>query len=133
MATIEPPAPIDLLQAPHAEDDAVDVDAEHPAVTGEVVTRAADAGVEEREVDAAAIVSQASGSETSKPVARSSGSTAVPSSSSRRTTAAPIPDALPVTSALRNKDDLAHVLALLDQPVGVGSLGRGDTPRRPPA
>ena len=40
-----------LLEASHAEDDAVDVDAEHPAVSGEVVPRATDAGVEECEVD----------------------------------------------------------------------------------
>ena len=50
VATIEPPAPY-LLQAPHAEDDAVDVDADHSPVAGEVIARPSDAGVQEREVD----------------------------------------------------------------------------------
>ena len=42
----------DLLHSPYAEHDTVDVCADHPPVAGEVVPRAADAGVEEREVRA---------------------------------------------------------------------------------
>src|SRR5687767_13932117 len=70
--------------------------------------------------------SHAAGSATSKPVARSRDCTDVPSSSSRPTTAAPIPDAPPVTMALRNKDDLPDVLSVLDQPVGVRRLREGE-------
>src|SRR5438128_6771304 len=66
--------------------------------------------------------SHAPASRTSKPVARSSTSTSNPSSSSRAAIAAPIPDAPPVTSALRGKDDLARALARLDQAVRVGGL-----------
>src|SRR4051812_3999611 len=61
--------------------------------------------------------SQAAASATSTPVARSSERTSHPSASSSATAAAPIPDAPPVTSALRNKDDLSHVAAVLDQGV----------------
>src|SRR5687768_4095086 len=64
--------------------------------------------------------SQAAASATSKPFTRSSTRTSAPSASSRSTSARPIPDAPPVTSAVSgNKDDLAHVPALLDQTVSV--------------
>src|SRR5262245_774776 len=73
---------------------------------------------------AASTFSHCAGSETSKPVARSSTRTSVPFSSSARTTAAPMPDAPPVTMALRNEDNLPHVATVVDEPVGCGGLGK---------
>src|SRR5262245_20857906 len=69
--------------------------------------------------------SHARGSVTSKPSTTSSTCTAVPSRSSAATIAAPIPERPPVTSALRNEDNLPHVLALLHQPVRRGGIGQG--------
>ena len=108
----------------HAEDDAVDVrrpDAPVLLVRQPRTSLAGhDAGVQARELDRRT-ASQAAGSETSNPSARSSTCTSTPSASSRSTIARPIPDAPPVTSAdSGNKHDLADVLALLDQPVRVG-------------
>src|SRR5215211_264195 len=69
------------------------------------------------------IACQAVGSDTSKPVTRSSSCTAAPSRSSRSTSARPIPPAAPVTSAVSgNKDDLPDVPPRLDQLVRVASL-----------
>src|SRR6266508_5421370 len=71
---------------------------------------------------AGSTLSHCAGSETSKPVARSSTRTSVPSASSVAATAAPIPDAPPVTSALWNEDNFSHVLSLVDQAMCVRGL-----------
>src|SRR5262245_9771871 len=65
---------------------------------------------------------QAAASETSNPDARSSDRTSQPSDCRSSTAAAPIPDAPPVTRALRNKNDLSDVAAGLDQLVRCGGL-----------
>src|SRR5262245_60707280 len=66
--------------------------------------------------------SHTAASPTSNPVARSSDCTSHPCDSSSATVAAPMPDAPPVTTALRNKDDLPDVTPVLDQPVRCGRL-----------
>ena len=122
---------------PRPEDDTVDVRADRAPVLrvaerGDVVRAGGDTGVQEREVRTAPTSSHARGSATSNPVARSSDRTSHPSASSSETAAAPIPEAAPVTSALRNKDDLADVAALLDQRVRRSRLGERELGARPP-
>src|SRR4051794_36840316 len=61
-------------------------------------------------------LSQSRGLETSKPSARSSTSTSVPSASSAATIAAPIPERPPVTIAVSgNEDNFSHRPAALEQ------------------
>ena len=85
------------------------------ASVGDVVRAGGDTGVQEREVDRPRRSPTPPGRRRRTRWRGRATRTSHPSASSSATAAAPIPEAPPVTSALRNKDDLADVAALLDQ------------------